>query len=474
MARARAEARWRASQKASALDTPDQEGPAYRFRESRFVPREHYGKAIDRANELRASRAGSRETSRPGSRVNGVAEEDLFVHAAEHDQHQQSRQNSYEQEVQASSTKLSNGFGLSSIPRWEPPAATSATGAFSSIPQQSAWSFVDSGSRPTQPFNAFGQQAASQGSASLSPPPVVSHGSVAVQEPDNHNFTIEPSQVRQILSNSFGQPQPSGRHAKSAIGHSRSPSPPAGADDQVQSASEVISLLSDDEADDSPRQLYSSQYAQRNGTLEEYDEDGEGHLDAADEEEVPDSYQYTEPNSHATNPPTAVGGRKEDIEPDPHGTNPFSVLADQYGGDTEEDAGIEPGYESGGEGSYDDDDDEAQGLPAPNGYHNEGGYGDEEASDGDIEDSDDFEEDDGEMFGDGAGQNGMVSAPRRHGDRAREESEEFEEFEDDETEDEGAVDSRLDRRAKAPTLPTVSPALQVVGHTAEEAIELSD
>lgn len=55
MERARAEARLRLSSSAN-----NREVPAYRLRESKFVPREQYGKAIERANELRASRSNAK------------------------------------------------------------------------------------------------------------------------------------------------------------------------------------------------------------------------------------------------------------------------------------------------------------------------------------------------------------------------------------------------------------------------------
>jgi hypothetical protein len=72
MALARAEARLRASRGFAPYGSPPSEGkdrnvPAYRLRESRFVPREQYSRAIERANEIRSNR--SRESSRPGSRT---------------------------------------------------------------------------------------------------------------------------------------------------------------------------------------------------------------------------------------------------------------------------------------------------------------------------------------------------------------------------------------------------------------------
>lgn len=73
MTRARAEARLRTSTPGSifAVSNQTNDVPAYRLRESKFVPREHYGRAIDRANEIRASR--SRDTSRPESRAGSQA-----------------------------------------------------------------------------------------------------------------------------------------------------------------------------------------------------------------------------------------------------------------------------------------------------------------------------------------------------------------------------------------------------------------
>lgn len=74
MARARAEARWRASHGASMNATSSAaDVPAYRLRESRFVPKEQYGKAIEQSKAMRASR--SRETSRPGSRLEEHAQQ---------------------------------------------------------------------------------------------------------------------------------------------------------------------------------------------------------------------------------------------------------------------------------------------------------------------------------------------------------------------------------------------------------------
>ncbi|KAI7542609.1 hypothetical protein KC331_g7879 [Hortaea werneckii] len=67
LARARAEARLAASHGNSTSYSATPNVPAYRLRESRFVPKEQYGRAIERSKEMRASR--SKEISRPTSRM---------------------------------------------------------------------------------------------------------------------------------------------------------------------------------------------------------------------------------------------------------------------------------------------------------------------------------------------------------------------------------------------------------------------
>lgn len=68
MERARIDARWRASQSGTDFGSSRRSDvPAYRLRESKFVPREQYGKAIDRSREFRQSRSGN--SSRPESRI---------------------------------------------------------------------------------------------------------------------------------------------------------------------------------------------------------------------------------------------------------------------------------------------------------------------------------------------------------------------------------------------------------------------
>lgn len=73
MIKARSEARARASRAGS----PEGDVPAYRLRESKFVPREHYGRAIEKAKEMRESRSrdNSRPTTRPVSRLEQSVEE---------------------------------------------------------------------------------------------------------------------------------------------------------------------------------------------------------------------------------------------------------------------------------------------------------------------------------------------------------------------------------------------------------------
>ena len=68
MERARIDARLRASHYGTDFGSSCRSDvPAYRLRESKFVPREQYGKAIERSREFRLSRSGN--TSRPESRI---------------------------------------------------------------------------------------------------------------------------------------------------------------------------------------------------------------------------------------------------------------------------------------------------------------------------------------------------------------------------------------------------------------------
>lgn len=74
LARARADVRIQAARADSdfGASLSGREVPAYRLRESRFVPREHYPRALERASEILASRSMQASTSRPGAERLGI------------------------------------------------------------------------------------------------------------------------------------------------------------------------------------------------------------------------------------------------------------------------------------------------------------------------------------------------------------------------------------------------------------------
>ncbi|KAK5742606.1 actin cytoskeleton and mitosis protein [Elasticomyces elasticus] len=432
MIRARAEARWRASQKDSILGMTDsvQEGPAYRFRESKFVPRENYGKAVERANEFRKSR--SRDASRPESRFDeSVA--DSFAPAIDVDS-QSTQQDLSVPEDPFLQSKTPNGNAFSSLPKWEPPPPVASAG-----PPQSTWSFPETAD---QPFGMFSQPVQDSEHTSFASQPVFG-GMNGAWPSVNHNFTIQPSQVEQTLSNSFGHAQTFGQPSSFApLGTLTSTQPDFR--DITRAASDVISLLSDDEDNNEEQnQMQFAQAPETNG--DEIDTEETEVLDE-DDEEVPDSYQYTNPNNYSS--------------------NPYAALADEVGGDTEEDVVAELEYES-EEGSYDEEEQVGgQAAQVANGYYQRNGYEEEDEDDGDIEDAEDFEDE--EEFDEEDDPNGVEPAQRQQ-QFPEDDDDLFNGFEGDE--EESTLDPSLNVWRKEPS---VNPSLQGVGSTVEEAIELSD
>ena len=517
MATARAEARRRAALGNSTLGTSTSAAdvPAYRLRESRFVPREHYGRAIERAQEMRESR--SRNASRPESRTEQTEPTVSFSSPAQPRSQpaafdfgsQSQQQNSFESQTQTSKT---NGLSANpKLPQWQPPSAVQDSSqsffkrsqpvewgfggpqtqqmetqtfkkafekpnAFSSFGSQNAFDAQPNSPPPATHISAFSAMPSlssqpSQpvfGAQSRSSPPRVenndfesqlSHFAYGTQQKTGpQDFTIQPSQLEQLLSNSFGhvsQPVGFGQPANSfdnmqtrgfgqpLLEGFEQHSPTRSQPDSymhTQIANDVVDLMSDDEEESQP--AYANQFAQApvaNGTFDP-EEGDEELLDDEAEEEIQDSYQYS---------------------------NPYAALARDMGGDTEEDVdeeqvgeefesqvGEEDGVQQQEANGYDYDDEEG-------GYEDEseeGGYDDED-EDGDIEDAEDFDDeeepvDDDENGGDPASFHQRFT----NGDQ-------YDEEDGEETETEGHVWNQQ---------PPKNPALQGVGGTADEAIELSD
>ncbi|KAK0915084.1 actin cytoskeleton and mitosis protein [Friedmanniomyces endolithicus] len=446
MARARAEARWRVSENGGAFGTStvQEDGPAYRYRESRFVPREHYAKAVERANQYRQSR--SREVSDRGSRFDDVVDGSFAPaeqYELQHPQHELGREHLGHQTHRTPNGAAST---ISSIPRWEPPPTTTESSATTRALPQATWSFADTES---QPFGMFDQSMVSKEYTSLTPQPA--DGAVdGSRDPNDQDYTVQPSQVEQTLANSFGAPRVFGQASKFESQRSGQTASLPHAYDFTHAASQAMSLLSDDEyGDEQP--LHMAQFAQApvtNGIAEETD-DAEL-LDEGEEEEVPDSYQYTNSNLYAS--------------------NPFSALADEFGGDTEEDPEAEHDSRS-PEGSLESDGEE-EAPRAPNGHYTQNGYDDDEEGDGDIEDAEEYDEEE-EEYDEEDRLDAAVPARRRQRFVDDEDDEGSDSFEDED--EAGEADGNLDPSLGAfRQTPSINPALLAFGGTAEGAIELSD
>nr|POE76230.1 sac3 family protein 1 [Quercus suber] len=204
MARARAEVRLLASQSEATLGahSPARDVPAYWLRESRFVPREHYAKAIERSHEFRKSR--SRDDRPP---VVGHADNALNVRSPtvgrEH------RKPNFQQQEQLD-PKL-DGIGTSQSLKpsdlSSPPQVNGqASSTLSYKPPNGLPAAEESQtllSSTVVPTNAALEQQFGQ----LDSFPELSQPSFQSSEQPSFrdfNFTMKPWQVDQSLSNSFG------------------------------------------------------------------------------------------------------------------------------------------------------------------------------------------------------------------------------------------------------------------------------
>ncbi|KAK5119962.1 hypothetical protein LTR85_007038 [Meristemomyces frigidus] len=443
LVRARVEARWRASQAASSngLAEPASDVPAYRLRESRFVPREQYGRAIERAKEIRETR--SRESSRPESRTDQHAFAAAAAPAVQEPQADKpffaTPQNFMGAQHQAA--KVPNGLPNSNLAQWQPPSTVQETQPFAQAPQSNGWAFSNTAAQGPG-FGSFAETSANPFSSFASQPSQAVGYAQARSSllADGHDFTIQPSQMQPSLSNSFGDSQPHGFGQQSfhPFEQQHSPTPPQ-ADSHLHTQSlsqQAFSLLSDEEEQEPP--AYASQFAQQptvNGDLEE--EHSDELLDDGEDEEVQDSYQYTQNNMYA-------------------------ALANELGGDTEEN--VEEGQSGVDFQSQVGEESEEEGQKAYGyGYdQQEGGYQNEEL-DGDIEDAEDYDSDE-ELEDDDETEGEPYSI--HQGDFTN--GGDYTEGEDEEDD----IDPRTQRTWNQQ--PPKNDAFQDVGATVEEAIELSD
>lgn len=459
LVRARVEARWRASHAASTNSTAEQvnDVPAYRLRESRFVPREQYGRAVERAKEMREtrSRENSRRESTTPEQHGNTASTNLEVQKPQAEKpYLVSQQTSFEAQQEV---KVPNGLPDLKLAQWQPPSTVQETDQLAQPLHPTGWGFAHAPDRglgsqsfaeqPANPFSSFASQPSQTvGHAQPRSSPIA----------DGHDFTIQPSQVQESLSASFGNSQPQG-FGQQLFHHfeQHSPTPPQ-PDSYINTQSlsqQAFSLLSDDDEQEPP--TYANHFAQQpadNGNPDA--EHSDEILDDAEDEEVQDSYQYTQNNMYAALANELGGDTEEDIEDGESGVD----FQSQSGEEVEDaQSGVDFQSQLGEEF-------EAEGQE-PNGYgfdEQEGGYQDEDL-DGDVEDAEDYDseeelEDDDETEGDPYS---MRQVRLTNGDDLTEDEDE----EDD-------IDPRDQRLWNGQ--PPKNDAFQDVGATVEEAIELSD
>ena len=339
MARARLEARMRASQgpSESGASSTRRDVPAYRLRESKFVPRESYGKAIERAKEIRESR--SRETSRPESPQNHVTTQP---------------------EKPAASAAPSFGFQSKApdVSSFAMPSTKGPNGFFHKQNDQTGFSAFGQTSpstafAPQTPFglsthttemsseNPFLKAPFGNTFTGFNPEQVSAFKGKQQHESGPQDYTIRPSQINQALSNSFGSSH--GYGANQLLSVSQDMNTPPQQDSYLQS--QAISLLSDNEDDAPP-------------SMQHPPVDSTGDTEATEEvfDESNDEYESAQINGH---------------------NNTYALLARQEY-DEEDQQSLDSQIDD--EDGYDEEDDRP-----PNGYA-DSEEEDEEAIDGDIDD----------------------------------------------------------------------------------------
>nr|OQO20655.1 hypothetical protein B0A51_10662 [Rachicladosporium sp. CCFEE 5018] len=423
LVKARADARLKLSQSASTSEIP-----AYRLRESKFVPREQYGKAFDRSKELRESR------SREGSRPQSIAPSPYGASANNATTGQPSRTTAYHATRSrlpasgdlGSSLGVANAYPGKAVEQLDSygdnkPSTTKQSSARLSLPTY------------VPPASKSQSQAGILASKPAIPADESSYSAVApaIEQwrsqldfntalPTSQTFPDNESTASQVLDleNGYGSFEPS--CAK------------VGYEDHTVQPSQIGNSLS---ASFGPVNDYAQpddscklQFAQRNGHKSDHSFVNTQHEDEDEGYSQHQADELAHSYGHA---------------------NPFALLANEDDEDEEESG---------------DDPDPIQSSAVPGSYQYtqpQPQYFDDDEP-GDTEDDDDDIEDEGE-------------------DREREEYDESDEegdSGDDESgeDDEGQYaqyDPRLARRQVPPPAQPVS-VLKTVGHTESDAIELSD
>ena len=401
MARARLEARMRASRgpSESGASSNRRDVPAYRLRESKFLPRESYGRAIERAKEIRESR--SRETSRPESPQNLVTTQHETPAATAAPTFGGQNYAPDQSSFTMASTKGPNGF----LHKQDDQTGLSAFGPTSTSFVRQLPATFSNHTTEMSSENPFLRAPVGNTFTGFNPEQVFALNPKQQDHSGRQDYTIRPSQINQALSNSFGSSH--GYGANQLLSVPQDMNTPPQQDSYLQS--QTISLLSDDEDDAPP----STQQPRADST---------GDTEATQElfNESSDEYESAQTNGHS---------------------NTYALLARQeYDDEDQQSFDSQTDDEDG----YDEED-----ARQPNGYV-DSEEEDEDAIDGDIDD------DETEDVGD----DGDASVS--------EYDEEDEDMEHGQWRQPGEYDQSW------ATQPPKGSALEGVGNTAEEAIELSD
>ncbi|KAK6430030.1 actin cytoskeleton and mitosis protein [Oleoguttula sp. CCFEE 5521] len=423
LVKARADARLKLSQ-----STSTSEIPAYRLRESKFVPREQYGKAFDRSKELRESR------SREGSRPQSIAPSPYGVPANNITSGQPSRTNVYH----ATPSRLPRSGDLSSslgVANGYPAKAIELPNSFGHSQPATAKQSYARPSLPTYvpPSSKSQLHAGVLASKPAIPADELSHSAVApaIEQwrsqldvntalPTSQTFPDNESMASQVLDleNGYGNFEPS--FAK------------VGYEDHTIQPSQIGNSLSAPfgpiNGHAQPDDSYKMQFAQSNGHKSD----------------------YSLVNTHHDDEDEGFSHHQADDLPQSYGhANPFALLANGDDED-EEESGDDPDpmQSSAVPGSY------QYTQPQPQ-YFDDDEHGDTEDDDGDTEDEGQDEERE------------EYDGSDEEGDSGDDES-----GEDDEGQYAHYDPSFARRQMPPPAQP--DSVLKAVGHTESDAIELSD
>lgn len=466
LVRARAEIRSQASRADSEFGASlsGRKVPAYWLRESRFVPREHYGRARERADELRASRTERPDRPRSvsgqfGLEFDAVDKVDANTSSGVVDPSLAGST------LQTATTNSPNGIfaksGFASTPAPAlqasgPTAGFTGFGAssfgFSALPQTLAAPAPMTNGAPI-PFiedsftqgstNPFLEAPVSNGpfisqtqSQAISQPMSQPSQMPSFGVPVNSDHTIQESQIDSALSQSFGQPHADGPSLDAPLPYQPTSLQPS------RAAIKTVPSLPAGES------------------LNEDSDESANHLDVNMDEEVGDSDGSQSDASVQFNPNASA--------------NRFAMLLDEEDQEESESQGsaAEGDVEQQRNGQDDEEpaSDEEETEPQPDSYQ----YDDGDTIEYESGDGEDFvdENDQGQMTGHGTVDEAVDSDDE--GEDAEDEMEYDSEegsYDEDEEED-GRV--YVPQAAFGYTQPQPNEALQYVGNNVEEAIELSD